>query len=1027
MQNGFYIDEISTPNVKIKQLYIKWNEKIDVSVEDVKISASGKSDSKFDLDKINHFFNEATLFRNWIERATIKNISFNDVRGSFNFDETNGGFLQASSDEFSLKSSLNFQSGLLVVKIDELKYFKRNVSVKGNVVIDDALNLTLDLQTDINGEIVLLVNAFADRNKFLYSVKSDRSLKNLKGLMDSVGLPKGVRYWVIDAIDAKRITLNEAHGWIDYNDVDNAYKNIYARATLKKLNYTYDKKLDAIHTQKTDIEFKDGVLFIYPRKAFSYKQNLGKSWLKIDFTTEQATLTLHLLFDGVLNRDMLGILDHYKVKLPFLQKKGSVSTKLKLVVNLLTVEIDAQGEFFVKEGNFDYLGLNLDVQDANIVLNNNDVSVDDMMAQYGEIASAKVDFRYNAKKSIGKIDFDVTSVKFKDVNLSLANESLKVTYMISPNRDRIYVAKSNWKLFDHKIQVDKLTLPFNIDSLIVDVPKTAIMIDEIAQMQAQGIVDINDLSANLDADLTKLEYKNVSLSQSSAKVKFIYNKNLKINLPETVSLLLNKKKFTLSDTAFSLKNSEASVTATVDVDNLGSADATLKYNVKRDKGVASLSKIDIKNESLGSLFNRRKSLNFYINRTEDVLKIDSDEMNVHFISTNGVWVINVNSIDKIARHSKALKKFKITNGKFILNKLSESKNISYSLSTLYPYKVIVIDDVPLAELKVHGKIDTLSGKLVASVNKFINVEIDEKINVSAKNVGVDVEQLLKALDNNDSDNKKSSLEISLNAKNCFLYVSESRRAISDEINLQYSNNKLIANLKHKDGNAGFSFHENNFQLYGENFNNKFMESLFSLSKFKGGKLSFSMNGTPQEYQGVFNIDNTVIKSYKVLNNILAFVNTIPSLVTFSLPGYHKHGLKVKNAYMNFTAFNDDLKISNVYLDSKELKILGNGKVNFDENRVDMKLNLKTDLASTVSKVPVVGHILFDDESISTSLSIKGKLSDPKVKSLIAKEIIVAPLNIIKRTLLYPYHLLSKIKIEGIEEVEVEVDISEEDE
>ena len=229
-------------------------------------------------------------------------------------------------------------------------------------------------------------------------------------------------------------------------------------------------------------------------------------------------------------------------------------------------------------------------------------------------------------------------------------------------------------------------------------------------------------------------------------------------------------------------------------------------------------------------------------------------------------------------------------------------------------------------------------------------------------------------------------------------------------------------MDYKNGVSGFSFYKNNFQLYGENFNDDFMEKLFSLSKFRGGQLSFSMHGTPKEYQGIFNIDNTVIKSYKVINNILAFVNTIPSLVTFSLPGYHKHGLKVKNAYMNFTSLNDNMNVSNVYLDSKELKILGKGKANFKKDRVNMKLNLKTDLASAVSKVPVVGHILFDDDSISTSLSIKGKLSDPKVKSLIAKDIIVAPLNIIKRTLLYPYHLLSQMKVVGAEEI----DLSEEE-
>ncbi|MCF6330599.1 MAG: AsmA-like C-terminal domain-containing protein, partial [Sulfurimonas sp.] len=67
--------------------------------------------------------------------------------------------------------------------------------------------------------------------------------------------------------------------------------------------------------------------------------------------------------------------------------------------------------------------------------------------------------------------------------------------------------------------------------------------------------------------------------------------------------------------------------------------------------------------------------------------------------------------------------------------------------------------------------------------------------------------------------------------------------------------------------------------------------------------------------------------------------------------------------------------------------------------------LKTDLGSAASKIPIVGYILFGDDTISTTLKVIGKLDNPKVKSMIAKDIIVAPINIIKRTLSLPFNLL----------------------
>ena len=76
------------------------------------------------------------------------------------------------------------------------------------------------------------------------------------------------------------------------------------------------------------------------------------------------------------------------------------------------------------------------------------------------------------------------------------------------------------------------------------------------------------------------------------------------------------------------------------------------------------------------------------------------------------------------------------------------------------------------------------------------------------------------------------------------------------------------------------------------------------------------------------------------------------------------------------------------------------------------LNLKTDLGSSISKIPLVGYIILGEDTVSTTMSITHrvvKLSDPDVKSLIAQDILVAPINIVKRALLLPYDLLQTKK------------------
>ncbi len=1009
LQNGIYIDKISTPDIKIKQLYIKWNEKIDVSIKDIKITSSKSTNSDIDHKKINKIFNNISIFRHWIEKLTIENIDYNNINASFNYDYGDGGSLTASSDDFILKSFLYFKSEQLVININKFTDTKHKTDIRGDISIDNSLNIFSSLNATINNEIFLTINAFSNRDKLLYKLKSDKNIKSIKYLVDMINPPKAIRFWIIDAIDMSHLTINNAYGWIDYDNIEDAYKNIYASASLKKLNYTYNTKLDSIHTAKTELEFKNGTLFIYPKNPYSYNQNLGKSWLKIDFTQEEELLTLHLLFEGILNKDILHILNTYKIKIPFLQKKGTVKSDLILKVGLRTIAIDAQGNFFVKKGNFDYLGLNIDIQKANIVLDNYDVKVDNMLAQYENIASSKVDIRYNAKRSVGKVNFAVKSIKFEDINLFSTSKSLNIVYNIYPNKDNIEVEKSDWKLANNKISVEKLKLPFSLDDLVITVPKTLVQIEEDSLLYASGDVFLKTLTAKIDINLTKLLYKNISLKQTSARLKLTYDENLTIDMPEETLFLVGETQYSTKQTSLLLDKTNVNFSSSLNIQNVGSGKLNLNYSAKENTGEASVSNLEIKNDTFGNIFSKDKKMLFNIKYLQNILRVHSKELDIDFTYTDDIWALNFNSINKLYDNSELMKQYKLTNGTIALNKHSNNKYINFSAYTKYPHKIIVVDNIPTSDFKINGKIDTTKNTTNIKINNIIDINIDEKVKISTQNIGLDVDEVIKALDNNNSSKKDNSLKLYLNAKNCFLYITENRRVISQEINLKYLNNKLTAQLIHKKGNAGFEFFNNKFQLYGENFNDKFMEELFALSKFKDGAFNFSMYGTPQEYTGVFELNNTIIKSYKVLNNVLAFVNTIPALVTFSLPGYHKHGLEVNNAYMNFTSKNNDLNISSFYMDSKELDILGQGTANFKKDKVDFKLNLKTDLASAASKVPVVGYIIFNDDSISTAFSIKGKLSDPKVKSLIAKEIVVAPLNIIKRTLLYPYYLLSKIQ------------------
>ena len=100
-----------------------------------------------------------------------------------------------------------------------------------------------------------------------------------------------------------------------------------------------------------------------------------------------------------------------------------------------------------------------------------------------------------------------------------------------------------------------------------------------------------------------------------------------------------------------------------------------------------------------------------------------------------------------------------------------------------------------------------------------------------------------------------------------------------------------------------------------------------------------------------------------------------------------------------------MTINDTKVDSKELIITARGKSDLKKETIDLLMQVKTDIGSTAKDIPVIGYIIFGEDTVSTTVRVHGELKDPKVESAVAKSVIVAPLNIIKRTITLPLQVL----------------------
>ncbi|HIP20354.1 MAG TPA: hypothetical protein EYG70_04455 [Sulfurimonas sp.] len=1004
LQNGLFLNEVSISNIHIKQLYIKWNKKLDVSIFEIKVSQSKTStQTPINYKELANSLKSLSRTSYWFSSLVIEKIFYKDTTASFKYNNNTKGFLLASSDTLTLDVTLSKANDTLLINLKKLHDKKRDITLQGNTYIDTRnIKFYSDLTINISNELNATLYLHSDTKTLHYKVVSNKDIVDYKHAISLINMPKEARYWAYDAIEMSHLTIENAYGHIDYNNTDDILKQINITATVHKLQYTYNKDLDAIHTKDTKLEFKNGFLYIYPHQAYTSGKYLGESWLKLDFTQKEELLSIKLLFDSVLDDEMLKILNTYKIKLPFLQKTGVVKTDLSLEIGLRELHVKAKGSFYTKKANFDYLGLNIDIFDANILLNNYDVNIKEMKASYKDIAKASVNVSYNASTAKGEIDFLFDYISTQDLSLNARKSPLAVRYTITKNKDSISIDPSLWNVKQQSIKIDAIEIPFDLRELKLKIPTTFIEAQNIGSAFISGQINLNTMIAKFNADILKFTYEGVNLSQSNTPLKITYDKKLSIFSKNEIFFNISGSNYKASNLYLEIDDDKISLKHTeLNIGKYITTKIYANFNTLTNKSHISLSNFILTDPNTQTILYKNKKIMLSLTHANNIIKIRSNELSGEFSSQEKGWKLKLNSLSRIAKDSSLLQKLHLDKGDFTLYKNKNSKYTKFKANIEYPYKILVKNNTPQNKYKIKGKI--YQEKISLSINNKVFVNIKDAIDITMKNTSVNINELLRVITDSSTDsNSSNTLNLILKASDSTLYVNKNRLILYDTLDVQFYNKILTAQLNYAKGVAGLRFKDNNFHLYGKNFNDKFMTKIFFLSKFNKGNLDFSLSGKLDDYKGVIYIKDTTINDYKILNNILAFVNTIPSLVTFKLPGYNTKGLFIDRAYINFNHQNNVFNLSDIYLDSKEIDILGSGVADLEKDTIDITLNLKTDLGSDLAKVPLVGYILLDKDSISTTLSIKGKASDPTVKSLIAEDIVVAPLNIIKRTLSLPY-------------------------
>jgi len=506
---------------------------------------------------------------------------------------------------------------------------------------------------------------------------------------------------------------------------------------------------------------------------------------------------------------------------------------------------------------------------------------------------------------------------------------------------------------------------------------------DIPFVQIKGENDIN-FSVNTDLNKTDINYEVFSKNSNfsiNPKNKFFYQQLF-------IKGDLNKSSMIVNN--FGFKNNL--------INFLTNGHLTINLNKKYLNAF-----INIKQLKIGNYLN--------IKNFPEKIVIDLVKNYAYFL--NSFIFINIKRKIIYLYSLKSLLKYSFFNEIFnngnIIIKILKNK-IDISAKAILNYPLILNQKNPKA---LNANI-ILQNNNITIQNKFINAKIMnfQKAISYIHDVDIDIKGLFNIITTiqkiaQKKEKSNTNFKAVIISKNTnFIY--KKHKFLTQKATLTFDKELNFTATYKKSYLEGYT--KNNYLLIeGKNYTKKALVPLFDFfNHFNNINLDFIVVKSPDDfYTGKVYINNGSVKELGALNNIIAFINTIPALLSLKTPGFSAKGYKIKSGFINFLFYNKILYFKQIEIKGMNINFNAKGYVNLNKNLIKLKIN--TILKIKLKKIPIIGKALSylffgKDGYLHLKIFVNGNLNNPKVSKDLGGGIIESPLNLFKRILTLPFHI-----------------------
>jgi len=1025
LKRGVHIEHLVTSSATLRNISLQWHTKLELHIESIVLDIKENAAEKQQLD-LSGVEKIIPLMR-WVDllfaKIDIQEIVMEEIEAEFLYASSAGHF-DLTSAYVDVHTVLTLDGGELVVTIDKFSSEQFQSQATGEVRFDLARKSGKGhLNANLAASLPVSLTFLLDQQQFSFQGKENGNISTITPFVDLFGLSHNIQRWITEYLTGSRYVLKSVTGDFPWDNPLHLLESFSAEVRVEECQYTFAPGLEAIKTDYTDVFFKKGVLGIVPHDSTFYGQDGEDSWLDINFNDfENILLTAYIQTHAVGNADIMNLLKYYNIPLPFVQTAGKTKTDLTLAINLKTEEIIATGNFQIDEGIIEYDKNLYSVKDAEIILNNSHIRIKELDLTYGEALHAGVSgFSDTANK---KSDIDIVlhhlEIPMGSSVLKLDTSVLhpKLQYQIRPEGVRIEGGESFWNLNAMAFHLGSFSTPFSFSDYSGVLPPTKISVkDDVGnttiRAECRGSFVGKKKQVDLHTVLQEVRFKGLELKSDNTPVQITYTDALSIEHTVESEWILNQVPVVLSPTKGDYSNNIISVSSDkVKYGDFFEGGISGYYNTALQKGEYSITEPHLGMAALDKLLDP-EPFSLQVDESGQYLKLMIPELNLNVTTgENKKWTAHISDLKAVHDRSPLLQQFKINAGELTVSSADGGVPYRFSADIPWQYPLLVLDNKPIEQYQISGVIG--DGSVQAEINDKLQVHYAEKLAISSEQIAYNIPAISKffkecVLSRDNEKEKKGTLITILTATDSGLYLSPDSQVIAETLTLSSENKKIDMELLSGPGKIVISMEGEQFSLQGDDLNDTFMNALSPDAHLRNGKMSVAAKGEFDEFSVVIEIEKTVLEDFQTLNNVLAFVNTIPALITFSLPNYSSSGLHLSSAVLGVKVVEGIAVIESMVIESPELSIAGQGWINFIEKKIGMSLNLITQSKKNMRKIPLVGYILAGKKKHpSITVTVSGDLADPKVEHKAFKEVATIPFSILYRTLALPAHLVSPL-------------------